>query len=206
MDKMISALLVDIGGVLLTDGWGHTFRKRAVKEFNLDWVEMENRHGMVLETFEIGKLTLEEYLNLVVFYEPRTFSRAQFQEFMFACSKADEKMIGLMRQLKATYGLKIVVVSNESRELNDFRIQKFKLNDFVDAFISSCYVGLRKPDADIFRLALDVAQVPAEQVVYIENTPMFVKIAESMGIRGICHTDYKSTREKLAHLGLAIEP
>jgi len=143
---------------------------------------------------------------LVVFYEPRTFSRAQFQEFMFACSKADEKMIGLMRQLKATYGLKIVVVSNESRELNDFRIQKFKLNDFVDAFISSCYVGLRKPDADIFRLALDVAQVPAEQVVYIENTPMFVKIAESMGIRGICHTDYKSTREKLAHLGLAIEP
>ena len=205
MDKTISALFVDIGGVLLTDGWGHSFRKRAVKAFNLDSEELENRHAMVFETFEIGKLTLEEYLNLVVFYQPRSFSQKQFKEFMFAQSESDVKMIELMCQLKATYKLKIVVVSNESRELNDFRIQKFRLNVFVDAFISSCYVGLRKPDADIFMLALDVAQVPADQVVYIENTSMFVKIAQGIGIRGICHTDYTSTREKLVQFGLEIK-
>ena len=172
MDKSISVtmLFVDIGGVLLTDGWGHKFRKLAVKEFNLDPEEMEIRHSIVFETFEIGKLTLDEYLNLVVFYQPRPFSQAQFQEFMFARSESYPTMIGLIRQLKAKYGLKIVVVSNESRELNAHRIQKFRLDEFVDSFISSCYVGLRKPDSDIFRLALDVAQVTAEQV-YTSKIP-----------------------------------
>lgn len=203
--NLITTLFVDIGGVLLSNGWGHTFRKRAVKEFNLNLEEMEDRHGMTFETFEIDKLTLDEYLNLVVFYKPRSFTKAKFKEFMFAQSESDSKMIELISQLKEKYGLKIVVVSNESRELNAHRIQKFRLNEFVDSYISSCYVGLRKPDADIFRLALDIAQVTAEQVVYIENTPMFVQIAERLGIRGIWHTDYKSTREKLKSFGLEIE-
>jgi putative hydrolase of the HAD superfamily len=207
MKKSISVttLFIDIGGVLLTDGWSHEFRKLAVEEFNLDQEEMEIRHSIVFETFEIGKLTLVEYLNLVVFYQRRLFSQAQFQEFMFARSASDIQMISLIRQLKTKYGLKIIAVSNESRELNAHRIHKFKLNDFVDSFISSCYVGLRKPDADIFRLALDITQIPVEQVVYIENTQMFVKIAEGLNIRSIWHTDYKSTREKLASFGLEID-
>ena len=111
-------------------------------------------------------------------------------------------MIELIRSLKARYGLKIIVVSNESRELNAHRISTFKLAGFVDAFISSCFVRLRKPDAAIFRMALDIAQTPARQIVYIENTPMFVQIADGLGIRGLLHTDYKSTRAQLAALGL----
>ncbi len=207
MDKVIpiTALFLDIGGVLLTDGWGHKFRKMAVKEFHLNQQEMEDRHQSVFETFELDKITMEDYLKLVIFYERRTFTPARFKEFMFACSASDTKMIDLIRQLKARYGLKIVAVSNESRELNDFRIHKFRLNEFIDAFISSCYVGLRKPDADIFRLALDVSQVNAEQVLYIENTEMFVQIAEGLGIRGICHTDFNSTCEKLISFGLEVE-
>jgi putative hydrolase of the HAD superfamily len=110
-------------------------------------------------------------------------------------------MIELAAQLKARYGLKIAVVSNEARELNAYRIRKFKLDGLVDSFISSCFVHVRKPDADIFRLALDIAQAPARQVVYIENTPMFVQIAEGLGIRSILHTDYRSTCAKLASLG-----
>jgi putative hydrolase of the HAD superfamily len=98
--------------------------------------------------------------------------------------------------------LKVIIVSNESRELNAHRISKFKLAGFVDAFISSCFVHCRKPDADIFKLALDIAQTPARQIVYIENTPMFVQVAEDLGIRSILHTDYKTTRAKLAAFGL----
>ena len=111
-------------------------------------------------------------------------------------------MIELVRRLKARYGLKIAVVSNEGRELNAYRIRQFKLDGFVDSFISSCFVHIRKPDADIFRLALDIAQAPARQVVYIENTPMFVQVAEGLGIRSILHTDYRSTCAKLASFGL----
>ena len=206
MDKIpITTLFVDIGGVLLTDGWGHVFRKMAVNEFHLDQEEVEDRHQRVSETFELDKITMEEYLNLVIFYEQRSFTPAQFKEFIFARSESDPKMIELIRKLKAMYGLKIIVVSNESRELNEYRIQKFRLNEFVDAFISSCYVGLRKPDADIFRLALDIAQVPASQIVYIENTPMFVQIAEGLGIPGIWHTGYQSTCEKLRSFGLEVK-
>jgi putative hydrolase of the HAD superfamily len=121
---------------------------------------------------------------------------------MFAQSKPHVEMIELVTELKVRHGLKIAAVSNEARELNAYRIRKFKLDGIVDFFISSCFVHLRKPDADIFRLALDIAQTPIRQVVYIENTPMFVQIAEGLGIRSILHTDCRSTRTKLASFGL----
>jgi putative hydrolase of the HAD superfamily len=198
----ITTLFLDIGDVLLTDGWDHQARKRAATNFKLAFAEMEERHHMTFETFEDGKLTLDEYLGLVVFYQKRPFTRAQFRRFMFAQSKACPGMIELFAQLKARHGLKIIALSNEARELNAYRIRTFKLNALMDAFVSSCFVQIRKPDTAIFRLALDVAQVPARQIVYIDNTPMFVQIAEGLGIRSILHTDYESTCAKLSTLGL----
>jgi len=198
----ISCIFLDVGGVVLTNGWDHLARRRAAKHFKLQWAEMEDRHNLNFATYEEGKLRLEEYLGRVVFYKKRAFTRAQFRSFMFAQSKPYTEMIEMFAQLKIRYGLKIAVVSNEARELNAYRIRKFKLDGFVDCFISSCFVHVRKPDADIFRLALDITQVPAEKAVYIENTPMFVQIAEGLGIRSILHTDYKSTCAKLASFGL----
>jgi putative hydrolase of the HAD superfamily len=198
----ISCVFLDIGGVLLTNGWDHHARLRATTKFKLELAEMEARHHLTFDTYEEGKLTLEEYLGRVIFYQKRPFSRAQFRRFMFAQSKPYPEMIELFAQLKGRHRLKIVVVSNEGRELNAYRIRKFRLDGFVDSFISSCFVHVRKPDADIFGLALDIAQAPAREVVYIENTPMFVQIAEGLGIRSILHTDYKSTCAKLASFGL----
>ncbi|MEO6848160.1 MAG: HAD family phosphatase [Chthoniobacterales bacterium] len=200
----ITCLFVDIGGVLLTDGWVHDYRVLAAKTFGLDPVELEMRHHQAYETHEAGMLSLEDYLKLAIFYRERPFTRDQFEQFMFAQSKPYPKMIELVRNLKSAYGLKIVVVSNEGRELNAHRIHAFELDGFVDAFISSCFVHHRKPDVEIFRHALDVAQAPAGNIIYIENTPMFVQIAEGLGIRSILHTDYKTTRNKLAALGLDI--
>ena len=198
----ITTLFLDVGGVLLTNGWDHHARRRAAKNFNLQWTEMEDRHRLVFETHEEGKITFEEYLGRVVFYKKRPFTRSQFRRFMFTQSKPYSEMLDLVAQLKVRHELKIAVVSNESREVNAYRIRKFKLNGFVDSFISSCFVHIRKPDADIFRLALDIAQTPARHVLYVENTPMFVQIAEGLGIRSILHTDYKSTCAKLASFGL----
>jgi len=198
----ITCLFLDIGGVLLTDGWDRHARKRAVTHFKLEAAEMEDRHQLTWNTYQQGKLTLDEYLGRAVFYRKRPFTRAQFRQFMFAQSKPYPEMIELVAQLKARHRLKIAVVSNEGRELNAYRIRKFKLDRFVDFFVSSCFVHLLKPDQDIFRLTLDIAQVPALKIVYLENTPMFTQIAEGLGIRSILHTDYKSTRAKLASLGL----
>jgi putative hydrolase of the HAD superfamily len=195
-------LFLDIGGVLLTDGWDHKARRRAAAQFKLAFAEMEDRHHLTFDTYEEGKLTLEEYLSRVVFHQERSFTPAAFRRFMFAQSKPFPEMIGLVAELKARYGLRITVVSNEARELNSHRIRKFRLNKFVDSFISSCFVHIRKPDEDIFRLALDISQTPPERIVYIENTPMFVRVAEDLGIRSILHTDCDSTRDKLAAFGL----
>ena len=198
----ITSWFVDIGGVLLTNGWDHLARRRAAKRFNLDWAEFQARHELNFETHEADKISFKEYLERVVFYEKRPFSRGEFRRFMFAQSKPRPGMIELMRHLKAKYRLKLYVVSNEARELNAYRISRFKLDGMVDAFISSCFVHLRKPDADIFRLALDIAQVPVRQIVYIDNTAMFTQIATDLGMRSILHTDYLSTRRQLASLGL----
>jgi putative hydrolase of the HAD superfamily len=166
---------------------------------------MEDRHHLIFEIYEQGKITLEEYLSLVVFTEKRPFTRGQFRRFMFAQSEPFPEMINMIARLKDRLGVKIVIVSNEGRELNAHRIQKFKLDRLADCFISSCFVHIRKPDVDIFELALDVAQVEASQAVFIDNTPMFVQIAEGMGIQSILHIDLKSTRAKLSAIGLNVD-
>lgn len=200
---LITTLFVDVGGVLLTNGWDHVARKRAAKHFQLNWAEMDERHRLVFETHEEGKLSFEEYLDWVVFHEKRPFTRNQFRDFMFSQSKPFPKMLDLVAQLKAQHHLKIVVISNESREVNAYRIRTFKLDQLADAFISSCFVGMRKPDVAIFRLALDLAQTDPAQSVFIDNTAMFVQIAERLGVQSILHADYASTRAKFTSLGLS---
>lgn len=201
----IGCVFLDIGGVVLTDGWDHHARRRAVTHFRLDPAEIEARHHLTWDTHQAGKLTLDEYLDCVVFFRRRSFTRAQFRRLMFAQSGPHAGMLSLIARLKARYGLRIVVVSNEGRELNAYRIRKFKLAAFVDAFVSSCFVHVLKPDPDIFRLALDIAQVEARCVLYIDDAATFIEVAENLGIRGIHHTGYRATCAKLDSFGLPID-
>ncbi len=198
----IACLFLDVGGVLLSDGWDRYARKRAVRHFALDAAETEDRHLQSWNTHQEGKLSLDAYLSHVIFHKKRSFTRARFRRFMFAQSKPYPEMIRLIGRIKARQRLKIVVLSNEGRELNAYRIRKFQLNELADFYVSSCFVHLLKPDMEIFRLALDLAQVSPQQSVYIENTPLFVEIAESLGIRSILHTDARSTAAQLASFGL----
>jgi putative hydrolase of the HAD superfamily len=201
--SQITTLFLDIGGVLLTNGWDHNARRRAAQAFDLDYGEMDERHHLTYDTYEEGKLSLDEYLDRVVFFEKRPFSREEFRSFMFAQSQPYPEMIGLVRTLKAQYNLKVAAVSNEGRELTIYRIREFDLGSFIDFFVSSCFVHYRKPDADIYRIALDIAQVSPEQVAYLEDRAMFVSVAQGLGIQGILHTGYQSTQTALAALGLS---
>ncbi|MGF6849564.1 putative hydrolase of the HAD superfamily [Chitinophaga sp. W3I9] len=200
----ITTLFLDIGGVLLTNGWDRSARKLAIQTFGLDALETEERHHLTFDTYEEGKLTLDEYLSRVVFYEDRSFSRQDFREFMFAQSAPYPEMLELIPQLKEKYKLKIAIVNNEGRELNEHRIHHFNISRFVDFYISSCFVHFRKPDADIYKIALDIAQVKPAEVVYVEDRSMFIDVAAGLGINGVCHTDYESTVKKLAAFGLAL--
>lgn len=198
----ITTIFSDIGGVLLTNGWDRHSRAAAAQQFQLELGEMDERHHLTFDSYEEGKLSLDEYLNRVVFYEPRQFSREEFRAFMFAQSKPYPEMLDLYRRLKARHGLKIGSVNNEGRELTEYRAREFNLKSIFDFFVSSCFVHFRKPDADIFRIALDIAQVSPDEVVYLEDRPMFVDVARDLGIHAIHHRGYDTTCKALAEFGL----
>ena len=201
----ITTLFLDIGGVLLTNGWDHNERTQAAEKFGLDYEEMNERHHLTFDTYEEGKLSLDEYLDRVVFYQARTFSKEEFKAFMYAQSQPFPEMIELVGRLKNQYCLQVAAVSNEGRELTVYRVQQFKLGTFIDFFISSCFVHYRKPDADLYHIALDIAQVKPEQVVYIDDRAMFVEVAQGLGIKGILHSGYAATQKTLETLGLSLK-
>jgi putative hydrolase of the HAD superfamily len=200
----ITTLFADIGGVLLTNGWDRHMRRAAAEKFDLDYDEMNDRHHMTFDTYEEGKLSLDEYLDRVVFHQSRPFSRPDFKNFMFSRSQPLPKMLDLLKAVKAEHGLKVAAVSNEGRELTIHRVKTFQLKTLIDFFISSCFVHFRKPDHDMYRIALDIAQVEPENVLYIDDRPMFVQVADDLGIRGIAHESFESTRDALAGFGLAV--
>src|SRR5512138_1203707 len=204
MHSQITTLFLDIGGVLLTNGWDHNSRSLAAETFGLDYSEMSERHHLTFDTYEEGKLSLDESLARVVFYQERSFSREEFRKFMYAQSQPYPDMIKLIRGLKTQYGLRIAAVSNEGRELTMYRVQQFELRTFVDFFVSSCFVHYRKPDEDIYRIALDISQAQPEQVVYIDDRGMFVEVARELGLVGIIHTGYEATRKSLEEFGLTL--
>jgi putative hydrolase of the HAD superfamily len=198
----ITHLFIDIGGVLLTNGWDRHMRRDAAEKFGLDLDNLNDRHKMSFDTYEEGKLNLDTYLNQVVFHKERPFTREDFKEFMFAQSKPKVEMINLVSALKWKHRLKTAAISNEGRELTVHRIKKFDLGAFIDFFVSSCFVHFRKPDPDMYNIALDIAQADPARSVYIDDRELFVEIAQGMGIHGIHHSDVESTRKRLKELGL----
>lgn len=198
----ITTLFLDIGGVLLTNGWDREARRAAAEKFGLDVSETDERHHLTFDTYEAGKLSLDEYLARVVFYKERSFTADEFREFMFAQSRPYPEMIELIRSIKVRYGLKVAAVNNEGRELSLHRIKTFNLGSFIDCFVSSSFVHFRKPDADIYRMALDVVQAAPREALYIDDRAMFVDVARGFGINGIHHRNVQKTKEEMESFGL----
>jgi putative hydrolase of the HAD superfamily len=196
-------LFLDMGKVLLTDSWGPAMRQSAVERFGFDFAEVAERSRLTFEVYEEGRVTLDQFLDWVVFDRERPFSRHDLTQFMLAQSQPHPEMIDLMRTLKRRYGLRMAVVTNDGREFAEYRIQRFGLAEFIDFFIVSCFVHRRKPDPEIYRIALDVGQISPSQVLYLDDQPMFVEVAIQLGMHGIHHIDYDTTRAQLATYGLS---
>ena len=200
----INTLFLDIGGVLLTNGWDTDLRKQTAKHFALDYEEIYHRHHVTYDIYEEGKMTLDEYLWQIVFYEPRPFTPEDFKTYLLEQAKPYQDTIDLVRRLKAVYGLRVAVVSNEGREIAEDRIRRFHLKEFVDFFIVSSFVHIRKPDLDIYRLAMDVAHVKADEVAYVEDRPLLCDVAARLGLHPVLNRNAQETREKLAELDLVL--
>jgi putative hydrolase of the HAD superfamily len=196
----LKILFFDIGGILLSNGWGHESRKEASIKFNIDYEEVNALHNFIFNVYEIGSITLDEYLDVVIFNHPRDFTREDFREFIYAQSVELPDMLQWLKEWKKDCGFRIISINNEGKELNDYRVEKFKLHECFDAFISSCEVELRKPDPGIFKLAMGIAQASPSQCVYFDDRIMFVSTAQKMGIRAFQHTTFESTKAILEQL------
>lgn len=197
---LVQALFLDVGGVLMTNGWDHVLRKKTAETFDIEYNEMDIRHQLIFDTYETGKLTFDEYLKRIIFFKERTFAINDVKEFIFNSVRPFDDMLQYIRELKEKHHLKVGVVSNEGRELAVDRISRFDLSSFIDFFIISSFVHYRKPDADIYRLAIDVAQVPPSNIVYIDDRLLLIEVAKGFGLQGIHHTGLEGTKAALGML------
>jgi putative hydrolase of the HAD superfamily len=198
----IRAIFWDVGGVLLTNAWDHVQRMATLDHFHLDEAEFHDRHEMVVSSFERGKITLDEYLDRTVFYRSRDFSKEDFKTYMFSLSKPFPEVLNLARKLAESGKYFMGTINNESRELNLYRIEKNGLRNIFRVFVSSCFVGLRKPEADIYRMALEITQMPAEQCCFIDDRALNLECATKLGMQTIEMQSLDQLQKSLAALGV----
>ena len=199
-ESKIKVVFMDIGGVLLTNGWGHESRHAAAETFGFDYDEMELLHNFIYNVFEIGSISLDEYLDTVVFHCPRDFTKAKFKEFMYAQSTELPKMLPWLKSWKKETELPVFALNNESRELNDYRIETFDLHQLFDGFFSSCYMEVRKPDPRIFKRAMEIAHVTPQECLYFDDRLMLVNAGKKMGMNSIQHQEFETTSKILENI------
>ena len=202
---MITTIFFDIGGVLLTDGWGHDSRRAAAEKFGLDWEEYSDRHEKVGHAIETNRMSLEQYLDRAIFYRPREFSREEFRAFIFAQSQPKPESIAIVAQLADSKNHFLGTINNEVLELNLYRLEHFGLRRYFRVFFSSCFLGLRKPDEAIYRLALQVTQEAPANCIFIDDREVNLECPRELGMRTILFQDAEQLRSELTQAGIELE-
>jgi putative hydrolase of the HAD superfamily len=200
----ITTLFFDIGGVLLTNGWDSVARRAAIGKFQLDFQEFEQRHLLANPAWERGEITLEEYLERTIFYNKRTFSPKEFEDFMYAQSQAMPESLEFVRRLARAKRYSIAMINNEAAEINAYRIEQFALRDIFAAFFSSCYVGIRKPDAAIYEMALKVLQRSADESIFVDDRAENIEGARKAGLNTIQFKNVTQLEGDLNNFGVQI--
>ena len=198
----ISAIFSDVGGVLLTNGWDRHSRRRLVEQFKLDWDEYEDRHELVATAFDTGKLELSLYLKRTIFYRPRDFTVEQVKEFMLGESQPFEDSLALLARIAATGRYFLATLNNESRELNLYRIERFELKKYFNVFFSSCFLGAKKPDRDIYVKALEMSQRAPQECVFIDDRGLNLECAAHLGMHTVQFQDAGQLERDLRALGV----
>lgn len=198
----IKTMFWDIGGVLLSDAWDHTQRAQALADFRLDETEFQQRHEPLVPSFERGELSLNEYLNRTVFYCERPFTQQTFRDYMFSLSKPKPDVLALALELAKSGKYFMSTLNNESTDLNLYRIQTFGLREIFSLFVSSCFIGMRKPDAQIYRLALQVIQQSGESTCFLDDRPANLQAAAQLGMRTIQVKNSEQVRKDLREMGV----
>jgi putative hydrolase of the HAD superfamily len=198
----ITAVFSDVGGVLASNGWDRHSRLKLVEQFRLDWDEFEDRHELVVTAFETGHITLDQYLDRTVFYRPRDFSRGQIRAFMFDQSQPNPDSLRVIERLAATRRYFLSTLNNESRELNLHRIERLGLKRYFAVFFSSCFLGVNKPDEEIYTKALAISQRAPEECVFIDDRALNLDVPRRLGMNTVQFRSAAQLESELRGLGV----
>lgn len=198
----ITAIFSDVGGVLATNGWDRPTRQKATEDFKIDWLDFEDRHELVVTAFELGRLTLDEYLTRTIFYRPRDFSREQFRDYMFAQSRPFAESLALFEKIAGTRNYLLATLNNESLELDLRRIEKFALRKIFSVFFSSCFLGVKKPDSPIYELALRLTQRAPAECLFIDDRELNIECASRLGMQTLHCKEPLKLGDQLRNLGV----
>jgi putative hydrolase of the HAD superfamily len=193
----ISTVFCDIGGVLLSNGWDSHTRRRAAEKFGLDWDDFEERHSTQVTALELGQISLEQYLERVVFNRTRAFAREEFRSFLYHQSRTLPETTAVIAAVAGSGSYLMCALNNEGLELNQYRIAEFGLQTYFKVFFSSCFLGVKKPDEGIFRIALRVTQKSPEESLFIDDRALNLETARQMGFRTIQCRNAPQLREEL---------
>jgi putative hydrolase of the HAD superfamily len=193
----IKHIFFDIGGVLGSNGWDREQRQRAVERFGLNAEDFQWRHEELVGEWEEGRITLDEYLDIAVFYADRDFSREEFAEFMCAQSTPNQEAIDIARTLSRDPRYTLMTLNNESEELNIYRIERFGISQIFEAFITSCWLGVRKPMRRFYNRALGIAYAEPATSLFIDDRQQNLTPARSLGMNTILFQSANQLRSDL---------
>jgi len=205
-DTEFEAILFDVGGVMLTNGWDHRERAAVLDSFGIvgdDRERLEARHNEPYDALERDLITIDEFLQQAIFFEPRSFTPAEFLEAMKQQSKTiPDNAMGILAEVSASDKWIVGLLNNESRVLHEYRMEKFGIGEYVDVQFSSPYVALRKPEPAIYNRALDILSIPGDRVLFIDDRANNTSAAAAAGMHAIQFLGEQPLRRELKLLGV----
>lgn len=116
---------------------------------------------------------------------------------MLAQSQPYQETLAIVGRLARSAKYLLATLNNESLELNVYRIRRFSLRNYFTLFCSSCFLGVKKPDDAIYRLALQITQRAAEEALLIDDRPLNLEWARNHGMQTIHYRAPAQLREEL---------
>ena len=199
----VEAVISDFGGVLTTPLF-HAFA--AVQQANgipfetlgkAMWRATQERGENPLFALERGELSEPEFLAMLESaLAAETGSAVELHDFAeryFAALDANDEMIAFLGALKDERGLRLAMLTNNVREWEPRWRAMLPVDDLFEVVVDSAYVGMRKPDREIYLLTLERLGLPPSACVFIDDIDVNCDAARAVDIRAVQFVDTAQT-------------
>jgi putative hydrolase of the HAD superfamily len=129
----------------------------------------------------------------------REVSLQGFGEQLLGAMHPNEQLFDYYRGLRDR-GVRMAMLTNNVREWEPLWRSMLPVDDVFELVVDSAFVGMRKPEPEIYALTLERLGLPAEACAFVDDLEINVDAARSLGMAGIVHRDTAATVTKLDEL------